>query len=83
MEEEKNEIMHLLQKSFPNHTKNEIITRIFPFIQKFLDLKWFVEVNNDDEFVAHALLNEEHHRNSLIVYSDACKSLTVIRKDKV
>lgn len=82
LDEEKEEILLLLQAAYPNHTKHEIMISIFPFVQKLLKLQWYITVEMD-EFVAFTSFNGENQQNDLILLENANKTTTCIRKDKV
>ena len=82
VEEEKDEIMTLLQLTHPEFTKIDIMIRIFPIIQHVLELPWYIDVKKD-EFVAVPVVTDDHRRSIASMYEHATKSTTLIRKEKV
>ena len=80
LDEEKEEILQLLQTTYPKHSKREILQCIFPFVQKLLKLQWYITVDKD-EFVAFTSFNGENHRNDMSLF--ASSSTTRIHKNKV
>lgn len=82
MDEEKEEILNLLTKTYPTHTKLEIVTLIFPFIQHLLDLEWCAEIKNGD-IVVKPMLDAEDKDSNAKMRLHANKTSTFIRKSKV
>jgi hypothetical protein len=82
LDEEKQEILNLLQSTYPGHTKQEIVEVVFPFIQNLLNLEWYLIIQND-EFVAIQTLNGEHDKENTSLFIKASRSTTFVHKDKV
>jgi len=82
-DEEKEEIVALLHQTYPRHTKVELMTLIFPFIRKLMNLQWHLTLDPEsNEFIATPTERPEQSERLNTILATASQSSTFIHKNE-